>query len=314
MSAGSGFRPSDSQVWLALTFQLSSEFVEQISDALLELGALSVELTDAHAGCALEVPLFAEPPWNSDAHWSLAQVRVLLEHDSNGAQVLRSACQAVGLDPIPEHASEKIPDRDWVRATQAQFAPVRVSERLWIVPSWHEPPCAQAINLRLDPGLAFGTGSHPTTWQCLRWLDANMRGGESVLDYGCGSGILAIAAAKLGATQTLGTDIDPQALVTAHDNAVSNGVEIAWVPPEDLPAHATYDIVLANILANPLRALAPLLSSRVRSGGYLVLAGILDRQAVEVVDSYAPWVELAAFEPHAGWTSLVGQRTRVDEH
>ena len=300
-------------VWLALTFQVAPAFVEPISDALLELGAVSADVTDAHVGSDQEVPVFAEPHWNSDAHWSLAQVRVLWAPDAEVGDLLHTACEAVGLSPVPRYEVDEVEDRDWVRATQAQFVPVPVSQRLWIVPTWHEPPSAPAINLRLDPGLAFGTGSHPTTWQCLRWLDANLRGAESVLDYGCGSGILAIAAAKLGAASAVGTDIDPQALRTAHDNAVINGVEISWVAPEDLPSHDTYDIVLANILANPLRILAPLLIARVRPGGFLVLAGILDRQAGEVILAYAPWVALTPFEPRDGWTSLVGQRRNGDE-
>lgn len=299
--------------WSALTHDATPESVEAISDAWLAAGALSVDVTDAHAGGELEVPIFAEPQWNSDAHWTLARVKVLLRGEDDAAALLRQVCESVGLSPVPAFALEPVHDQDWVRATQAQFEPVQVSQRLWIVPSWHEPPTPEAINLRLDPGLAFGTGSHPTTWQCLRWLDTHLQAGERVLDFGCGSGILAIAAVKLGAREVVGTDIDPQALRTAYDNAITNGVEVAWVPPEALPPHAGYDVVLANILANPLRALAPLLSAQVRPGGHLVLAGILDRQAEEVQATYAPWVQLVPFEPREGWTSLVGQRKHADQ-
>lgn len=296
-------------MWLALTFRVHPEFVEAVSDALMESGALSVDVTDAHAGTPEEVALFDEPNWNADSRWTLAEVRALLKDDDDARQILQDVCNAAGLDKVPECRLDRLEDQDWVRQTQTQFAPVRVSDRLWIVPSWHEPPMADAINLRLDPGLAFGTGSHPTTMQCLRWLDLNIAGGEQrVLDYGCGSGILAIAAMKLGAANVMGTDIDPQALITAHDNALNNSVAIAWVSPEGLPENTCYDIVLANILANPLRALAPLLCARVRPGGHLILAGILDRQAVEVAASFAPWVKLFPFEPRDGWTSLVGQR------
>lgn len=284
-----------------------------LSDAWLEAGALSVDVTDAHAGGEGEVPVFAEPHWNCDAHWSLARFRVLLDGACDAAGLLERVCAAVGLSPVPPFTLERVDDQDWVRVTQAQFEPVRVSSRLWIVPSWHEPPDPSAINLRLDPGLAFGTGSHPTTWQCLHWLDAHLQPRARVLDYGCGSGILAIAAARLGALDVVGTDIDPQALRTAHDNALTNGVEIEWVAPDALPSRGDYDIVLANILANPLRALAPLLCAQVRSGGHLVLAGILDRQAEEVQAAYAPWMRLVPHEPREGWTSLVGQRMHAGQ-
>jgi ribosomal protein L11 methyltransferase len=296
-------------VWLALTFKIEPGFVEALSDALLALGAVSVDVADAHAGSAQEVPVFAEPNWNSDSHWTLAQFRVLVNNENTGVEdILRNACEAAGVGSIPAFGVETVHDHDWVRETQAQFAPIQISQRLWIVPSWHEVPVPQAINLRLDPGLAFGTGAHPTTRQCLLWLDANLKGGEVVLDYGCGSGILAIAAKKLGAARVVGTDIDPQALVTAGSNAAANAAQIPWVLPEDLPAQGSYDIVLANILANPLRMLAPLLATQVRLGGHLILAGILDRQVAEVMQAYAPWVELAPFEPDDGWTSLVGIR------
>lgn len=298
----------DRPPWLALTHDATPEIVEVLSDAWLAAGALSVDVTDAHAGGEGEVPVFAEPQWNSDAHWSLARVKVLLEGDCDTAGLLNQVCATAGVTPVPAFTVEPVQDQDWVRATQAQFEPVQVSARLWIVPSWHQPPSPEAINLRLDPGLAFGTGSHPTTWQCLRWLDAHLTPGARVLDFGCGSGILAIAAAKLGAREVAGTDIDPQALLTANDNALTNGVEIAWVAPDALPPRGGYDVVLANILANPLRALAPLLSAQIRPGGHLILAGILDRQAEEVQTAYAPWVRLVPFEPREGWTSLVGRR------
>lgn len=300
-------------MWLALTFKIGPNFVEPLSDALLALGAISVDVADAHAGGAQEVPIFAEPEWDSDSHWTLAQFRVLISGGTDAGAFLRDACEAIGLGTLPVFSLESVQDQDWVRETQAQFAPIQISKRLWIVPSWHQPPVPEAINLRLDPGLAFGTGAHPTTRQCLRWLDANLKGGESVLDYGCGSGILAIAAAKLGAGEVAGTDIDPQALRTGLDNATTNAVKISWVLPGDLPAGRGYDIVVANILANPLRVLAPLLGTQLCPGGHLILAGILDRQAAEVIDAYAPWVKLAPFEPDDGWTSLAGQRIRYGD-
>ncbi|MFN0313748.1 MAG: 50S ribosomal protein L11 methyltransferase [Burkholderiales bacterium] len=296
-------------MWLALTFKIEPSFVEPLSDALLALGAASVDVADAHAGGPQEVLVFAEPNWNSGSHWILAQFRVLVTENCVVEQILSEACEAAGVGTVPAFSVETVHDHDWVRETQAQFAPIQISQRLWIVPSWHEIPVPQAINLRLDPGLAFGTGAHPTTRQCLRWLDANLKGGEAVLDYGCGSGVLAIAAKKLGAREVVGTDIDPQALLTATSNAAANAVEIAWVLPGDLPAQRSYDIVVANILANPLRMLAPLLAAQVRLGGHLILAGILDRQVTEVMEAYAPWVELVPFEPDDGWTSLAGRRS-----
>lgn len=298
-------------MWLALTFKVSANYVEALSDALMAAGALSVDVTDAHAGTPEEVALFAEPNWNADSHWTLAQVIVLLDQGSDAGELLRTACAEVGMG-TPSFDIQTIADQDWVRQTQSQFTPVCVSDRLWIVPSWHDPPAPQAINLRLDPGLAFGTGSHATTLQCLLWLEANLRGGERVLDYGCGSGILAIAAMKLGAASAVGTDIDPQALRTAHDNASINEVSVIWVTPDELADSKGYDVVLANILANPLRTLAPLLCAKVRSGGHLVLAGILDRQAEEVIESFAPWIALTPFAPREGWTSLIGRRASLD--
>ncbi|MSQ59605.1 MAG: 50S ribosomal protein L11 methyltransferase [Betaproteobacteria bacterium] len=300
-------------MWLALTFKIDPSFAEPLSDAFLALGAMSVDVADAHAGGPQEVPVFAEPDWNSDSHWSLTQFRVLVPENAGVEKILRDACEAAGVETLPAFSVETVHDHDWVRETQAQFAPIQISERLWIVPSWHEAPVPQIINLRLDPGLAFGTGAHPTTRQCLRWLAANLKGGEAVLDYGCGSGILAIAAKKLGGLDVVGTDIDAQALRTASSNATANDAGIDWVLPEDLPAHRSYDIVVANILANPLRVLAPLLAAQVRVGGHLILAGILDRQVSEVMESYAPWVKLVPFEPDDGWTSLVGRRSLPDK-
>ena len=185
---------------------------------------------------------------------------------------------------LPPHESFEVPDQDWVRATQAQFAPLEITPALWIVPSWCDPVDPSAINLALDPGLAFGTGSHPTTRLCLRWLARELRGGETVLDYGCGSGILAIAASRLGAARVVGTDIDPQAIAASRANAKRNGVDAAFVPVDALASDETaFDVVVANILANPLISLAPALARRLRCGGRIVLSGILDAQADAVI-------------------------------
>jgi ribosomal protein L11 methyltransferase len=192
-----------------------------------------------------------------------------------------------------------------VRLTQAQFDPIRISERLWIVPTWHTPTDPSAINIALDPGLAFGTGSHPTTRLCLRWLDTNIQGGESLLDYGCGSGILAIAAMKLGACSAVGVDVDAQAVQSSRDNAIANQVLADFYLP-DAASLTQYDVVVANILTNPLRALAPLLAEATRSGGRIVLSGILAEQADDVMRIYAQWFAMSPAIIEDGWVCLSG--------
>ncbi len=198
-----------------------------------------------------------------------------------------------------------------MRATQAQFGPIRIADDFWIVPSWAEAPAPDALVLRLDPGLAFGTGSHPTTCLCLEWMRAHIRGGESLLDYGCGSGILAIAGARLGAGRVVGTDVDPQAVRASADNARANGLDLrsgaTFVLPDGL-APGEFDIVVANILANPLTLLAPALAMRVRTGGRIVLSGILEAQAAAVAAAYARWFNIGPHDVRDGWVLLAGER------
>jgi ribosomal protein L11 methyltransferase len=229
-----------------------------------------------------------------------------LEEGADPSRILDDACGALGLNK-PTFVVEPVPETDWVRQTQSQFDPIPISSRLWIVPTWHQAPDSNAINLQLDPGLAFGTGSHPTTRLCLRWLDANLKGGESVLDYGCGSGILAIAALKLGAGNAVGVDIDPQAVQASRFNAEQNGVTADFFLPDQAPSSA-YDLVLANILSNPLRALAPLLAGATRPGGRLVLSGILAEQAQEIAAIYGQWFDMAPAIEDDGWVCLSGTR------
>jgi ribosomal protein L11 methyltransferase len=236
--------------WLAVSFTVDAAGVEALSDVLLECGAISVDVTDAAAGTADEHALFGEPGEPAVGEWAASRVSALFEEGQNIASVI-AALHAAGLDSAVVVDVKQVADQDWVRATQNQFQPVRVSSRLWVVPTWHAAPDPAAINLVIDPGLAFGTGTHATTRLCMKWLDTNLRGGESVLDYGCGSGILGIAALKLGAARATGVDIDPLALLAARHNAMQNQVHMAFVAAErDAPEPA--DIVLANILANPL--------------------------------------------------------------
>jgi ribosomal protein L11 methyltransferase len=264
--------------WRALTLRVDRAAADAFSDALLEAGAQSVAVETDGAVVAL----------------------IALDQDSS--LLIDAAAQSAGIS-TPPYSSDLVQDQDWVRASQAQFAPVLIGARLWIGPSWHATPPGR-IGVSIDPGLAFGTGTHPSTKLVLAWLERTIRGGERVLDYGCGSGILAIAAAKLGAARVDGVDVDPQAVETAAANASANGVDLHATLPDALAA-ADYDLVVSNILAQPLIVLAPLLAAR---GRCIALSGVLDEQAEEVMDAYRPWydIELAADEER--WVLLAGAR------
>ena len=297
---------------LELTLSADEGSAEAFADALVEAGALSVSIEDANAETPDEQPLFGEPGLVPERHaWKTSRLRVLVERAA-AETVLRMASAALGIAPPAVEASAVVNDTDWVRATQAQFPPTRISERLWIVPSWHEPPDPTAIVIRLDPGVAFGTGTHPTTRLCLQWLDRHLETGASVLDYGCGSGILAIAAARLGAACVTGCDIDPQALQAARANSASNAIRADYTGPDLLEA-GTWDVVLANILSNPLMVLAPALLARVAAGGSLVLSGVLERQADDVIGAYRaadPTLPLSVWGADEGWVCIAGRRPR----
>ncbi len=293
--------------WLQVSFELAVPDPETVADALLEAGAVSVDLTDAEAGTAAEQPLYGEPGADA-ASWPRQHLRALFPEGADASGAVAAVFDALGMR-APDIALEAVQEQDWVRATQQQFGPLRISERLWIVPSWSEAPDPHALNLRLDPGLAFGTGSHPTTAQCLRWLEANLPAGASLVDYGCGSGVLAIAARRLGAGRVVAVDIDPSALAATRDNAALNGVDIEVADTDAVDA-GPYDVVMANILSNPLKVLAPLLSSLARMDGALVLAGILTTQAHDVAQAYRPWFDLEATFESDGWTCLSGRRRR----
>jgi ribosomal protein L11 methyltransferase len=308
-----------------LVFTVPAEIAESLGDALLEVGALSVTVEDDAAGGYDENPLYGEPGLSPEVQaWDRSSVTALFnpEIDDSDAinfipELLASLKGAGFILPVPEETI--VEEQDWVRLTQSQFAPIQIGERIWVVPSWHEAPTdPNAICLAVDPGLAFGTGSHPTTHLCLLWLEQNTQlHNQSLLDYGCGSGILAIAAAKLGCKPVVGTDIDPQAMVAARSNAHINNTVICFVLPNEnateLAVETKYDIVMANILANPLQVLAPALVNKMRPGGKIVLSGVLARQAEEVIATYSQWLPLSIWKESEGWVCLHGMlSTNVD--
>ncbi len=272
--------------WLALTVELEAAAAEAFSEALLELGAQSVALQEA------------TPGWHRQSVTALFEPRAPVE-----ALVARAALAAA--IPIPGFSTSPLEDRDWVRQSQAQFEPFALGDRLWIGPSWIEPPRNAAAAISLDPGLAFGTGSHPTTRLVLQYLADEIKGGERVLDYGCGSGILAIAAAKLGAAHVDAVDIDPQAVETAAANASANGVALRSLATEALTP-GLYDIIVSNILAQPLIVLAPLLAGRSVQGGRIALSGLLESQAAEVGAAYADRFDMSVAQTREGWALLAG--------
>jgi ribosomal protein L11 methyltransferase len=294
-----------------LRFEVAEDVADALSDALLQAGALSVGIEDAAADTPAERPLYGEPGLAPERPaWARNRLVVLIDADSDPQRLLAAAAAGLVEPPPRVESIVAVGDVDWVRLNQSQFGPTRVGERLWIVPSWHAAPDPGAVVVRLDPGVAFGTGTHPTTRLMLQWLDEHPPRGFYVLDYGCGSGILAIAAAKLGAARVAATDIDPLALAAARANAAANAVGGDYTAPEAV-APGPFDLVLANILTNPLKLLAPLLLGRVGAGGTLLLSGVLERQADEVIDAYAavdPGVPLSAWRRLDGWVCLAGSR------
>ncbi len=293
--------------YVALRFDTEADDAEAWSDALLEAGAQSIDVADPHAGTVDESPLYDEPG-AVQGLWPVSRITALFARADDLANAL-ARLAAAGRE-LPPHETCEVAEQDWVRATQAQFGPIQVADRMWIIPSWCDPVDATAINLALDPGLAFGTGSHPTTRLCLRWLARELRAGESVLDYGCGSGILAIAACRLGAARVVGTDIDSQAIAASEANARRNRAAAAFMTPDRLAAdtRARFDVVVANILANPLRMLAPVLAARVEHGGRVLLSGILEAQADPLIAVYRRWFNIGVCESEDGWIALAGTR------
>jgi ribosomal protein L11 methyltransferase len=292
--------------WLNVSFLTDAASAEPMCDALMELGALSASIEDADAGTPAEQAQFGEPGSVNTPGWAHSRILALFEPDTDVNALMTSAAEQLGV-AVPTWTAEALAEQNWVQLTQSQFDPIRVSDRLWIVPSWHEAPDPNAVNLILDPGMAFGTGSHPTTRLCLEWLERTVAAGNTVLDYGCGSGILAIAAARLGAGQVAGVDIDPQAVEAARSNAERNGVQALFADSAE-PVAGEYDVVVANILSNPLRVLAPAICAHVRPGGRLALSGILREQAEEIIGVYAPYLPLQIADVREDWVCLAGTR------
>jgi ribosomal protein L11 methyltransferase len=290
--------------WLAIRLQAESDLADAVSDALIEAGALSVSCDDADAGTPDEAAQFAEPGADPPRAWRHNVLTALVAADASPETIVAAAAQSCQI-PKPAYSVSTIDDQDWVRTTQRQFEPIHVEEGLWVVPSWCAPPEPQAVNIEIDPGLAFGTGSHPTTRLMLRWLARTLKPGDTLMDYGSGSGILAITAARLGAREVVGIDIDPQSLVAANDNAMKNRVAAQFFLPDAAPA-TRYDFVVANILANPLIVLAPLLANFCRHR--IALSGILESQQADIEAAYSAQFDLDAPYREDGWILITGKR------
>ena len=292
--------------WISLKIEARDNTADLISDALMDIGALSASIEDANAETPDEQPIFGEPGDPPPGIWQQNFVSALFDEDVDIEIIMQELAVATGLSNL-SFTTENIAEQDWVRATQSQFEPIRIHDKLWIVPSWHSAPNPDALNIVLDPGLAFGTGSHPTTHLCLSWLADTLKPADTVLDYGCGSGILAIAAKKIGASRVVGTDIDPQAIQSSIFNAQNNEVEASFYLPKDLP-HEQADIVVANILSSALSVLAPALAGSCKAGGKIALSGILREQAEQVASIYAEWFDMNTPVFMDSWVLLTGTK------
>jgi len=291
--------------WIQIKINSSGANAEELSDALMETGAVSVTFQDTH-----DTPVY-EPMPGETRLWGDTDVIGLFDAESDMEGVIAELSQHPLLGENFRHKIEQIEDKDWEREWMANFHPMRFGERLWICPSWRDVPDPDAVNVMLDPGLAFGTGTHPTTSLCLTWLDGLDLAGKTVIDFGCGSGILAIAALKLGASQAIGIDIDPQAIQASRDNAERNGVadRLSLYLPHQQPENLQADVVVANILAGPLRELAPLISVLPKSGGHLGLSGVLESQAESVCEAYVPHFALDPVAVKEEWCRITGVKT-----
>jgi len=292
--------------WLSLKIEAKDNTAELISDSLMDIGALSAIIEDANAETPDEQPIFGEPGDPPPGIWQQNIVSALFDEQIIVKDVMQSLAIVTGLQDLP-YSTEIIQEQDWVRATQSQFDPISIRDDLWIVPTWHSAPNPDALNIVLDPGLAFGTGSHPTTHLCLAWLADHIKKQDTVLDYGCGSGILAIAAKKLGAAKVIGTDIDEQAILSSGFNAEQNAVDAKFYLPKDLP-EGVYDIVVANILSSALSVLAPALAKACKPHGHIALSGILREQTEQVSSIYAQWFDMHPPVFMDSWVLLTGTK------
>lgn len=292
--------------WISLKIEAQDDNAELLSDTLMELGALSASIEDANAETPDEQPIFGEPGDPPPGIWQQNVVSALLDEDADLDALLKELSAATGIADF-RYSTETIAEQDWVRATQSQFEPIRIRDDLWIVPSWHDAPNPDGLNIVLDPGLAFGTGSHPTTHLCLSWLADTVTPQASVLDYGCGSGILAIAARKLGAGNVVGVDIDAQAIQSSVYNAGQNETDASFYLANDLPG-GQFDIVVANILSSALSVLAPALARSAKPGGKIALSGILREQADQVGAIYQEWFDMNPPVFMDSWVLLTGSR------
>lgn len=293
-----------------LVLVCSEDAVETVSDALMELDSLAVSVEDADADTDAEKALFGEPGMPAPkSGWQRSVVKALFPSEAEATECATLILSQDWATDVHVQTIQAVAEQDWVRLTQSQFAPVEITPEFWIVPSWHQAPAQATKVMRLDPGLAFGTGTHPTTRMCLRWIAEHQDlapGWHRVLDYGCGSGILAIGAALYGAQHIDAVDIDPAAVTATTANAKDNQVTVNAALPD--AAHGEYPLVLANILATPLRLLAPLLCAHLAPGAHLVLAGILARQADELKQAYAPWLQLEVSDSEEGWILMTARR------
>ncbi|MDQ7072746.1 MAG: 50S ribosomal protein L11 methyltransferase [Gammaproteobacteria bacterium] len=287
--------------WIQFIFASTPDVADHLSDLLSECGASAVTLQD-NADQAIYEPEIGTTPL-----WASTNVIALFDATIDTATIINLLGTLLAPTAVPKYRIEAVEDKDWVREWMDNFKPISFGEKLWICPSWHTPPQANAINIMLDPGLAFGTGTHPTTALCLNWLDQADLKGKTVIDYGCGSGILAIAAALLGAQKVIGVDTDPQALEATQANAKRNGVEIDTYLPDDCPA-ISCDVLLANILAGPLQSLVERLATLCKPSASIVLSGILDEQAADVSQHYQPWFEMQPAVLKDEWVRIAGQR------
>ena len=296
--------------WLLLKIDATEQNADAISDALMRIGALSASIEDANAETLAEQAIFGEPGDPPPGIWQQNIVTAMFDETTDVALIMQALSQDTAITQFQYH-TESIADQDWVRATQAQFDPIKITDNLWIVPTWHTAPHSSAVNIVLDPGLAFGTGSHPTTHLCLEWLTQqalnNPLNNRSVLDYGCGSGILAIAAKKLGASQVVGVDIDSQAIIASNYNASQNQVQIEFFDASQF-SYQIFDLVVANILSSALMVLAPALAKYCKVGGKLALSGILEAQAETLIMRYSEWFAMDRPKQKDAWILLTGTK------